>query len=199
MFIEGIAVADATGTAKELYDVAEGTSGYIPNYLRLFSHRPDAYKAWQQLGAAVRSNLSFRRYELVTVAAARALGGTYCMLAHSDALLSAGEVDEAQLAAIATDFHAAGLSDEEVAIMEFAEKIIRQSSEIMQADVDHLRRFGLTDAEILDITLATTMRSFFSKTLDALNAEPDAKFMHFSEGLRDALSVGRPFGEIVNI
>jgi uncharacterized peroxidase-related enzyme len=194
MFIEGVSTNDATGTIKELYDAAETSAGYIPNYLRLFSQRPEVYKAWQQLGAAVRSNLNLRRYELVTLAAARALGGTYCMLAHSDALLNAQEVDEVQLAAIATDYHQAGLADDEVAIMSFAEKIIRESSSITQADVDHLKSFGLSEAEILDITLTTTMRSFFSKTLDALNAEPDAKYLSFSDELRRVLAVGRPFG-----
>jgi hypothetical protein len=54
---------------------------------------------------------------------------------------------------------------------------------------------GICDAEILDITLAAAARGFFSKTLDALNAEPDAKFMNLDADLRHALCVGRPFGE----
>jgi uncharacterized peroxidase-related enzyme len=194
MFIEGISKTEASDALKALYETAEETSGYIPNYLRLFSHRPDVYKAWQQLGTAIRGNLSLRRYELVTLAAARALGGTYCMLAHSDTLLNNGECDEAQLIAIARNYHHAGLNSDEVAIMAFAEKIIINATSVTQADVNHLKSFGLTDAEILDITLAATVRSFFSKTLDALNAEPDAKYLSLSDELREALSVGRPFG-----
>jgi uncharacterized peroxidase-related enzyme len=138
--------------------------------------------------------LSLRRYELVTLAAARALEGTYCMLAHGDNFLNSGEVDAAQLAAIATDYHSAGLAPDEVAMMAFAEKIIRKSCSVTQADVDGLKSCGFSDAEILDITLAATARSFFSKTLDALNAEPDAKYMGFETQLRKVLAVGRPFG-----
>lgn len=195
-FIETIAKEDATGVVQELYEAAEASSGYIPNYLQLFSHRPEVYQAWQALGSAIRKNMSMRRYELVTLAAARQLNGTYCMLAHGDVLLNNKVVDEDQLTAIATDYHNAQLTPEEVAIMAFAEKVIANSSSTTQADVDHLKSFGLTDAEILDITLAATVRSFFSKTLDALNARPDVKYLGLKLDVRNALTVGRPIDDL---
>lgn len=194
-FINTISEAEATGVTKEIYDTALQNAGYIPGYTRVFSHRPEVYQAWESLIKSIRGNLSLRRYELVTLATARELGGTYCMLAHSHAFLKSGEVTEAQLAAIAEDYHHAGLPPEEVAIMDYASKVTADASSVTQADVDRLKSFGLTDAEILDITLATTARNFFSKTLDALAAEPDAKFMAFDAELRELLSVGRPFGK----
>jgi uncharacterized peroxidase-related enzyme len=190
-FIETIAREEATGATREIYEAAEEGAGYLPNYTRLFSHRPEVYRAWQKLGAAIRENICLRRYELVTLAAARRLEGTYCMLAHGETLLKSGEVDADQLAAIAQDFYHAGLTAEEVAVMAFAEKIIARSSSVTQADVDHLKSFGLSDAEILDITLTATARSFFAKTLDALGAVPDAKYMALDAAVRDALAVGR--------
>ena len=193
-FIETISTTAATGTVKELYEAAEGGSGYIPNYLRLFSHRPDVYKAWQNLAMSIRANMSLRRYELVTLAAARQLRGTYCMLAHGDILLSSSNMDKTQLAAIAQDYHQAHLPPDEVAVMAFAEKVITRSGSVTQADIDYLKSFAISDAEILDITLAAAARSFFAKTLDALNVEPDAKFMALDADLRSALTVGRPFG-----
>lgn len=192
-FIDTIPDAEATGSLKTLYETAEAGSGYIPNYLRLFSYRPDVYSAWQQLSASIRANMTLRRYELVTLAAARRLEGTYCMMAHADTLLNSREVDSAQLIAIATDHHKAMLTPVEVAIMDFAEKVIVQSCSVTQADVDHLKTFGLIDAEILDIVLAASVRSFFSRVLDALNAEPDAKYLNADADLRAALTVGRSF------
>lgn len=184
---------EATGLLKEQYDAAESATGYIPNYLKVFSHRPEVYQAWQTLLASIRTNMTLRRYELVTLAAARRLQGTYCMLAHGNVLLKKGEVDEAQLTEIATNYQQAGLTEEEVAIMAFAEKVIAASGSITQADVDSLRSFGLTDAEVLDITLAATARSFFSKTIDALNAEPDGVYAGLQTDVRLALTVGRTF------
>jgi uncharacterized peroxidase-related enzyme len=194
-FIEGVPESEATGKTRAIYDAAQQNSGYIPNYARLFSHRPEVYEAWQALLGSIRKHMRLRRYELVTLAAARELDCTYCMLAHGDVILNSGEVDEEQLIAIARDYHNADLPPDEVAVMDFATKIIKHASSVTQADVDNLKHFGLSDTDILDITLAVTARSFFSKTLDALSAEPDDKYMGLSPELREALAVGRPFGE----
>jgi hypothetical protein len=57
---------------------------------------------------------------------------------------------------------------------------------ITQADVDRLRRLGLTDGDILDVILAATARCFFSKTLDAAGVQADARFATLEPELRDA-------------
>ena len=78
-------------------------------------------------------------------------------------------------------------------MMNFVQKIIRHAHTITSEDVDDLRVFGLSDAEILDIVLATTLRAFWSKTLDAIGAEPDDAYLALEPELREALSLGRPF------
>ncbi|NDJ62749.1 MAG: peroxidase-related enzyme [Chloroflexi bacterium] len=194
-YIKAVTENEATGKTQEIYEAAQNKSGYIPNYTRLFGHRPEVYEAWGALLGSISANMPLRRYELVTVAAARQLGSTYCMLAHGDVILNKMGVDEAQLTAIVQDYHAADLSADEVAVMAFAEKVIQNAGSITQDDVDRLKTFGLSDADILDVTLAATARSFFSKTLDALNAIPDDKYKAFSAELLNVLSVGRPFPE----
>jgi uncharacterized peroxidase-related enzyme len=194
-FIETIATSEAEGSVRELYDRAEEKLGYIPNYLKLFSHRPEVYKAWQDLGAAIRDNMTLRRYELVTLAAARKLGGTYCMLAHGHTMLKSGELDASQLVAVARNGPESSLTPEEIEVMRFAEKVVENASSITQADADRLKGFGITDAEILDITLAASARCFFSKTLDTLNSEPDSIYLNLGQELCDALSVGRAFND----
>jgi alkylhydroperoxidase family enzyme len=98
-----------------------------------------------------------------------------------------------ELEAIVKDFRHAGLPAEEVAIMAFAQKVIREPGAITPGEVDELRSFGLSDEEILDIVTAAAARSFFSKTLDALAAVPDVTYLQLDEHLRRALAVGRPF------
>jgi hypothetical protein len=46
---------------------------------------------------------------------------------------------------------------------------------------------GLEDVEILDITLTATMRSFASKTFDALGAGPDDVYSELEHELSDLL------------
>jgi alkylhydroperoxidase family enzyme len=95
--------------------------------------------------------------------------------------------------AIVSDFHNAGLTPEEVALMSFAQKICTRANQISQHDLDDLRGFGLSDEEILDVVLAYTARNFFSKTLDRLAAAPDEIYKDLEPELVQALPLGRPF------
>ena len=186
MFIQTVPEAKAQGKVREIYDGDLETFGYVPNHARVFSLRPDVLAAWRGLQASIRGNLSLRRYELVTVAAAQALHSRYCLVAHSAVLAKDGmSVD--QLRALLADFHDAGLAPVDVAMMEYAQKIARSANEITQADIDALRALGLEDVEILDIALTATMRCFASKTFDALGAEADPPLAKLEARLADLL------------
>jgi len=114
------------------------------------------------------------------------------MLAHG-ALLRKNFFSADELAAIVKDFRNAGLPDEEVAVMTFTQKTIIKPAELSEKDYDELRGYGLSEEEILDVVLACTARSFFSKTLDALGAVPDEAYLEFKPELLKVLAIGRPF------
>ncbi|MFN8135942.1 MAG: carboxymuconolactone decarboxylase family protein [Chitinophagales bacterium] len=175
MFIETIAETEAEGKLREIYDGDQKSLGYVPNHAKVFSLRPEVLEAWRTLQVSIRKNLRLRYYELITFAAAMALDCRYCLLAHGTILMKNG-VSVDQLRRILINFHDAGLEQDEIAMMEFAQKIIRNANEISQTDIDALRELDFKDVEILDITLAATMRSFASKTFDAMGAKPDAVY-----------------------
>ncbi|WP_144120020.1 carboxymuconolactone decarboxylase family protein [Catellatospora sichuanensis] len=158
-----------TPAASPLY--ADQTD-YIPNYLRVFALAPDAYAGWQQLAGSVRDGMDLRRYELVTLAAARRLGSDYCTLAHAKVLRDRF-YDETQLRAIIADHHSAGLDPVDVAIMDFADQAAADPTSITGKDAAPLRAFGLSDTDVLQIVLAVCIRRFFSGVLSAVGADPD--------------------------
>ena len=160
--------------------------GDAANLERAFGARPEVYAAWRQLVTAVTTASDERRYELATLAAARKLRSSYCSLAHGK-VLAEKFYDFASVPALPD-----GLDDADRAIMAFAEKVVVDATAITGADVDELRVHGLSDAEILDVVLAATIRCFFSKTLDALGVQPDASFAELDPAFREALTVGRP-------
>lgn len=162
----------------------------LTNYARTFAHRPEVYRAWEQLNAAIKSNMDLRRYELATVAAAVALRSSYCALAHGNVLAERFLSPEGVIAVV-TDRAAAPLDDVDRAVMAFAEKVALNADRISQEDVDELAKHGLTDQDILDVVLAAAGRCFFSKTLDATGTVPDAEYQKVEPRLRDALTVGR--------
>jgi len=133
--------------------------------------------------------MSLRAYELATLAAARALRSSYCMLAHGT-VLAEKELDEPSVADIARG--GGPLEPRERALMAFSDKIARNALDVSAEDVEALRSHGYRDEEIFDIASASAARCFFSKLLDAVGAEPDAGFLELSSPLRAVLTVGRP-------
>lgn len=194
-YVNTIPVAEASGEARAMYEQAQARMGYVPNYTKLFSLHPEVNAAWSALLASARSRMDTRRYELVTLAAARGLRSSYCMLAHGS-ILREKFFSAAQLAAIARDYGAAAdLTPAEAAMMGYAEQVARDATRITQADVDALRAHGFSDADIFDIAATATARCFFSKLLDALGAEPDAVYAGLEDELRQELLVGRAISD----
>ena len=76
-FIETIPPEEARGVLRELYEQDLQKHGFVPNYSRAWSLRPEVLAAWRQLLSAIRSHMDARRYELVTLIAAARLHCTY--------------------------------------------------------------------------------------------------------------------------
>ncbi len=162
---------DVTGEAAALYAEDLESMGYVPSHTRIMANNPAAVRAFESLVRASRRTLDTRRYELVTLAAARALRSQACLLAHGLRTLSV--VDEDELTRIAADYRSAGLSDAEVQMMAYAERISTDSSSMTEVDAARLREVGFTDDEIVDITIAAAARNFYSRALHALGVEVD--------------------------
>ena len=175
----------------ELYQSDRARQGYVANYTRVFAHRPEVYAAWRDLNVAIRNSMDARRYELATVAAAQALRSSYCMLAHGK-ILAEKFYDPGRVRALAAGRNDAGLEPVDVAVMDLAEKVVRDATSVTAEDVERLRALGLDDADIMSVVLAAAARCFFSKTIDALGAQPDAAYRELEPAMRDELTVGRP-------
>lgn len=193
-FISTIPEDDAPDDVKRMYDQNLEKQGYIPNYSRVFSHRPQVMEAWGNLLRAIKSNMDMRRFELATLAAARALKNSYCSLAHGSVLRQKFYSPE-ELTLIAKDYRSADLTPTEIAMMAYAEQIALDASAVTENQIQELRDHGFSDAEIFDIATAAAARCFFAKTLDALGAEPDELYWKLEESLRQSLTVGRPIAE----
>jgi uncharacterized peroxidase-related enzyme len=193
-FIDTVPEDQATGAVAAMYETDRQVFGHLPNLTKGFSLRPDVYAAWRQLNGAIKANMDLRRYELATVAAARRLRSSYCTLAHGSILVDKFLSPEG-VRAVVGDHDTAELDAVDAAIVDLADKVAVDATSVTQGDVDRLRALGLTDSEILDVVLAAAVRCFFSKALDGLGIEPDAKYAGLDPELRDVLTVGRSIAE----
>lgn len=169
--------------------------GYVPNYAALFANRPDVAEAWTRLNLAVRGGMDRRRFELVTIAAARARASTYCTAAHATFLRDVCG-DEPSMLALAAGPSYDGLDPADRALVTFATTCATDPASIGEADVATLREHGLTDADVADVIFAVAARCFFATVLDAGGAQADAALaLTFDDATREGLTVGRPFAE----
>ncbi len=189
-FIETMPVDQACNSVRELYARQQEHWGYVPNYAKLFSHRPEALARWGRLLAELRRPVSDRRFELVTLAAALALRSTPCSLAHGQAL--AKLCDDETVMAIAHCNEAEVLEPAEVVMVRYARAVAIDATAVSATHIDDLKAYGLSDAEIFDIAAIAAARSFLTKLMDALGCLADSALPFASAELSSALTVGRP-------
>ncbi|KQQ05598.1 MULTISPECIES: carboxymuconolactone decarboxylase family protein [unclassified Rathayibacter] len=161
--------SEAAGSVAELYADDVHDQGSVAAHTKVLGLNPGALLAWNELSRAITAQMDRRRYELVTLAAARGARSAHCLLAHGR--VASRYLPEEQLIRIARDFRDAGLTPAEVAMMEFAERISRDAADMTEADSLRLREAGFTDREIVDIALAAAARNFYSRAVQALAVE----------------------------
>jgi uncharacterized peroxidase-related enzyme len=194
MFIETAPESAASGDLADYYAQQRGLWGFLPDYAGAFSPAPDVAAAWNALIATVRGRMDRRRFEIVTIAAARALRSTYCTAAHSKFLRDVCG-DESSLDAIDADPTGVGLSSPDREIYAFAAKVAADAASVSQADVDGLLAVGLSDTDVAEVVYAVAARAFFTTVLDGLGAQLDAATAGaFPPELLAGMVVGRPVG-----
>lgn len=194
MLIDFIPEGSATGALAEYYQSQRARWGFLPNYAAAFAARPEVAAAWAALGAAVVAHMDRRRYELASIAAARASRNTYCTVAHTSFLRDVCNDDET-ISLLAEDPSGGGLDPQDRAVFAFATKLASDSASIDQADIDGLRAVGLSDVDIADVVYAVAARGFFTRVIDGLGAQADIETAStFDDETLASMIVGRPVG-----
>jgi uncharacterized peroxidase-related enzyme len=189
-FIETLAAEAVSEQARPMYERQRAHYGYVPNYAKVFCHRPEVMERWAALLAAIKRPMDKRRFELATFAAARALRSTLCTLAHGKALTEFFSVEDVR--ELGAGRVPASLTNAEVALMAFAHQVALDASAVTFADIERLRAHGFDEAEIFDIAATAAGRAFFSKVIESLGVEADPPFREMQSSLRAVLTVGRP-------
>src|SRR5262245_49499972 len=137
-FIDSIPDSEVSADVQAMYARQQSFWGFIPNYAKVFSHRPEVMGLWAQLQAGIRRHMDKRRFELVTFAASQALRSTLCSLAHGKTLTT--WFSEEDVIAIARGEAPASLSAAEAAMLDYSCKVARDANSVTAREVDALRR-----------------------------------------------------------
>ena len=194
MFIDSIPESEAGGPLADWYASQRKAWGLLPDYAGCFSSRPDVAHAWASLNLTVRGGMDRRRFELATIAAARAFRSTYGSVAHASFRRDVCN-DPDTLQHLVDQPDGSTLDASDAAVYAFATKVATDPSTVEQVDVDALTAAGLSQAEVADIVFAVAARAFFTTVLDGLGARLDPGIAaRFDPETLQVMTVGRPVG-----
>jgi uncharacterized peroxidase-related enzyme len=102
------------------------------------------------------------------------------MESHENDLRSVVASDE-QRQAVQRDYRTAGLSQREVALLDFAVKLTKSPWDVRKDDVDALREHGFTDEQLVDAVHCIAYFNFINRVLDGLGVDPEAAMRYGKE------------------
>ncbi|MCV2873266.1 hypothetical protein OEZ71_13280 [Defluviimonas sp. WL0050] len=198
MFIKTIEPEDATGELAKLYSAEVASMGLVMQATQCWSARPDVILPIESLLHQLRDgfSLGLLNFRLITFVAAKFVPSSYCSHVYFRALSQA--LGRETALAIRRDHRNAGLSDKEVAMLDYAAQISQDASRVIEADIQRLRVLGFSDLNIADIALAASFRAFVSRYFDAVGAMVEPQFLDTDPEVRDELSVGRKLDNATN-
>ena len=191
MYIKTIEPDEATGDIAALYEAEIASMGRVMEATQCWSARPDIIIPVEALLHQIRDGFSLDLvdFRLISFIAARSVPSSYC--SHTHFKMLSGMIGRETALAAYRDFRNAGLSERQVEMLAYAEKITRDASTITEQDIERLRSVGFSDLNIADIALAASFRSFLSRYFDAVGASAEEAFLDNDETVRTELSVGR--------
>ncbi|NMA98507.1 MAG: alkylhydroperoxidase [Phyllobacteriaceae bacterium] len=191
MYIKTVEPADATGEMAAIYDAEMASMGRVMEATQCWSARPDMLVPIENLLHQMRDgfSLGLLNFRLITFIAARYVPSSYC--SHVYFKSQCGMLSREQALAIQADYRNAGLSEQQVAMLAYAEQITRDASKITATDIEKLRLVGFTDLNIADIALAASFRNFLSRYFDAVGASVEPDFLDADPQVRAQMAVGK--------
>src|SRR5215468_7479419 len=159
----------------EHFAILQKSHGFIPNFFRAQTLRPDLLEAQlEAVGSILLAEdvLTRVQKESILLAVSAANLNSYCVAVHCNILRGLGLPAE-KADQIAIDYRLSGLSEADVALLDFAVKLGTRFSEYSPEDAGKLASFGFTQEQILEGAVVTALNNFANTVQMGLGIEPD--------------------------
>ena len=172
-WIDEVDVNKADGRLAEMYQELIEKRGKVSNILKVHSLNPDAMGNHLDLYMTLmfgRSGLSRAEREAIAVVVSAENDCAYCINHHVEALKRYIK-DEETLGMLATADGLETLEPRLSNIVRHAEKLSSAPGAMTESDLGELRAVGLSDSDILDLTLITAYFNFVNRIAQGLGVE----------------------------
>ncbi len=143
---------EATGELKELYEKIIAMRGEVGNNAKLFSSSTELLK--QQM-SFIKYYMSHSTLSMPLLASIRVMVSTeqscaFCVDFNTAMLVNMAGWTVEQVEVMRKDVTKSNLPQEEVALLEFVIKAVKNAHEVNEVDMDTLRKLQWSDKDILD-------------------------------------------------
>ncbi|HEY3326654.1 MAG TPA: peroxidase-related enzyme [Novimethylophilus sp.] len=148
--------------------------GRVPNLFQAYAKYPPLLEAnWNKVKAVLlNGKLRRKAKETAALLVSNDNGCAYCVAAHSAALTSLG-TSEAEIAAMLQSGTLPGLSEAEIALVNFARKVNLHWRDINEADFKALNALGVEEEEIVEILGVVELFAGFNRFARAMRIAVD--------------------------
>jgi RNA polymerase sigma-70 factor (ECF subfamily) len=170
-------IRGAAGNESQFPTLLEikSTFGFIPNFFRAQTLRPDLIDAEVGLVGTILVKdgaLTRRQKEYIFLACSADNLSTYCVTAHCEIVRMLG-IEGPEPEQIALDHTASGIPEREKALLDFAVKLNNHPREVGPPDINGLRAHGFSDQHILEMVVMVGLTKFANFVAFGLGTVPD--------------------------
>ncbi len=165
------------GTRK-YFDICDEKLGMVPNVLASYSFDPVKLRAFSDMYGDLmlgESGLSKLEREMIAVVVSSINKCFYCLTAHGAAVRElSGDPILGEL--MVMNYRAAELPVRQRAMLDFADKLTKSPSEVIEEDRQKLREAGWTDRDIWDIAATVSFFNMSNRMSTAVDMMPNEAY-----------------------
>jgi uncharacterized peroxidase-related enzyme len=153
-------------------------SGFVPNVFLVLAHRPEEFRAFFAYHDALmekESGLTKAEREMIVVATSAANHCLYCVVAHG-AILRIRARNPLLSDQVATNYRKADITPRQVAMLDFAMKVSRESERVDEADFAAMRAAGFTEEDIWDTGAVAALFALSNRMANLTGMRPNDEF-----------------------
>jgi len=159
-------------------NAVEEKAGFVPDVFAKLSRRPDEFRAFFAYHDALmerESGLTKGEREMIVVATSALNDCLYCVVAHG-AIARIREKNAILADQLATDYTRADITDKQIAMLDFACKVARNSAAVSEVDFALMRQHGFNDEDIWDIGAITAFFAMSNRLASISGMLPNTEF-----------------------
>lgn len=165
-------------STRNYFDKCQQKLGMIPNVLTAYSHNAEQLQAFSSYYNTVmfgESGLSALEREMIAVVVSSINHCYYCLTAHGAAVRQYSE-NPILGEQLVMNYRAAELNQRHRAMLDFADKLTRQSDQIIEQDRQALRDAGFNDKDIWDIANVAGFYNMTNRVASAVEMQPNSDY-----------------------